>query len=379
MILAIVALSIFWPSLAHASSPGLKFYAKIEAGATQNLTPDFDPNNYSYSGTDDNINFLGDSKALDTLGVSDGYTFLWNGYITSTRTGTIKFQSFSDDGLVVKIDGTTVISSWIDQGGSQASFGSIYMVAGESYYFEAVFHENGGGEKIIFNWDNDIENTFSLVQNSAFSMSALVAIEPTPEPSPEPTPEEPTPTPTPTPEPSPEEPTPTPEPTPEPSPEPTPEPTPEPEPVDPGPNPETEPTPIEPENPVIIEPEVPQQPEQPVREIKPQIPTPQLTTPPAEELIEIETDPLPESNEIESIEPELELEETQIPEFIASIPLLGDIAESVVKFFDDLSKIGSDMTPEVREQAQKIVVVSVIVTQIVGVSAAAMASTSRRK
>jgi len=202
----------------------------------------------------------------------------------------------------------------------------------------------------------------------------------------------------PTPEPTPEI---TPEPEPETSPEPTPEPTPEPSPT-PQPEPTVPPTPTQPENPVIIEPEVPQEPERPIEEpaVEPTpepttseptpqptipseekpAPTPTETTEPIEEPTENEPGQIPNTDQTETPEPERELEETQIPEFIASIPLLGDLAESLVNFFNDLNKIGSDMSPEVRERAQKIIVVSIIVTQIVGVSAvAAMASTSRRK
>jgi hypothetical protein len=205
----------------------------------------------------------------------------------------------------------------------------------------------------------------------------------------------------PTPEPAPE---PTPEPSPQPSPEP--EPSPDPETSDPGPDPAPEiitPPSEENENPVIIEPEVPQELEQPTEEptVEPapepttQRPAPQPAIPPAEEPTpepttsqkpvekptENEPEPLPEPNQTETPkESERELEETTIPDFIANIPLIGDLAESIVKLFNELSNIGSDMDPEVREQAQKIVVVSIIVTQIVGVSAiAAMASTSRRK
>jgi hypothetical protein len=42
--------------------------------------------------------------------------------------------------------------------------------------------------------------------------------------------------------------------------------------------------------------------------------------------------------------------------------------EAVSKLVDNLRSIGSDMTPEVREQAQQVVVASVIVTQIATLS-----------
>jgi hypothetical protein len=50
-----------------------------------------------------------------------------------------------------------------------------------------------------------------------------------------------------------------------------------------------------------------------------------------------------------------------LPEVIVSIELA---LEAVSKLVDNLRSIGSDMTPEVREQAQQVVVASVIVTQV---------------
>jgi hypothetical protein len=134
---------------------------------------------------------------------------------------------------------------------------------------------------------------------------------------------------------------------------------------DPAVEPTPEPTPQKPSPQPTISPE------------KEPTPEPTPSEEPIEEPTENEPEPLPEPNETETPEPERELE---VPEFIANIPLLGDLAESLVNFFNDLNKVGSDMSPEVREKAQKIVVVAIVVTQIVGVSAvAAMASTSRRK
>jgi hypothetical protein len=43
---------------------------------------------------------------------------------------------------------------------------------------------------------------------------------------------------------------------------------------------------------------------------------------------------------------------------------IGLALEAVGKLINNLRSIGSDMTPEVREQAQQVIVASVIVTQI---------------
>jgi len=159
--------------------------------------------------------------------------------------------------------------------------------------------------------------------------------EPDPLPSAEPSPEvtqEPEviePSPEPTIEPSPE---PIPEPTVEPSPEPTVEPQPEPAPAPPvEPTPEPEPTVISPVSPVEpIEPEISPSP----------TPTPENTPTPV-------------------IEPKVE---QSLIENIAALPQLA--LEQLAKLGENLRSIGSDLSPEVREQSQQVIVASVIVTQV---------------
>jgi hypothetical protein len=165
---------------------------------------------------------------------------------------------------------------------------------------------------------------------------------PSPVPSPEPTPEV-SPTPEviePSPQPTPVEVEPTPEPTIEPTPEPTIEPSPEatvePQPV-PAPAPPVEPTP-EPQ-PTL------NSPVSPVEPIMPE--TSPLPT------------PTPENTPTPVLEPEAE--QTLI-ENLTQLPQLA--LEQLAKLGENLRSIGSDMSPEVREQSQQVIVASVIVTQI---------------
>ena len=176
---------------------------------------------------------------------------------------------------------------------------------------------------------------------------------PSPEPSPTPSPED-TPSPLPTPtevEPSPE---PTPEPSVEPSPEPTVEPTPEPTPeaiVEP--EPVVEPTP----QPIVestLEPTV-----EPTPEPQPTLNSPVSPVQPIKPTISPSPSPIPTNTPTLVLEPQAE--QTLI-ENIAELPQLA--LEQVAKLVENLRSIGSDMSPEVREQSQQVIVASVIVTQV---------------
>lgn len=193
---------------------------------------------------------------------------------------------------------------------------------------------------------------------------------PTSSPTPEPTPE-------PTLEPTPE---PTEEPTPEPTEEPTSEPTVEPEPST---EPSMEPVPS-PSQPVIPAPILTPDPER--EEIPQEIEQQEEMQQQEEQLIMPSEEPTPivEEKIIEDpiISEEELLEEGEIllengviiDENIAiALTLLDNPAELFSALFSDpqqiltaLSNIGADMSPEVREEAQDVVVVAVIVTQILG-------------
>ena len=214
-----------------------------------------------------------------------------------------------------------------------------------------------------------------------------------------------------------------------PEPEPTPEPTPEPEPE---PQPEPQPEPVQP--PIIyippVEPPAPEPPaeEPPVEEppaVEPPAEEPPVEEPPAEEPpapeeeppapVEeppTEAEPAPEEAPEPPAEPEVvqaeDVEASELPPdtpielangvvltagvvaalelFDNPAQLLSEVFTNPAQVFTALSNIGADMSPEVRETSEKVVVAAVIVGQIAtqsavaaAASAAAASSTYRRK
>jgi hypothetical protein len=193
-------------------------------------------------------------------------------------------------------------------------------------------------------------------------------VEPTPEPTVEPSPEPSIePTQEPTPEPSVE---PTLEPTIEPSPEPTVKPSPSPTPeatIEPSPEPSIEPIPeatVEPEPVVeptpepVVEP-TPDPTVEPTPEPQPTLISPVSPVEPIKPEISPSPTPTPTNTPTPVLEPEAE---QTLLENMAELPQLA--LEQVAKLVENLRSIGSDLTPEVREQAQQVIVASVIVTQI---------------
>ena len=194
------------------------------------------------------------------------------------------------------------------------------------------------------------------------------------EPSPSPSPEEPTPSPTPevTPSPSPTQ-TPSPTPSPEVTVEPSPEPT---TPVIPEPEPSQTP---EPEIPILPLPQEPEPTTLPT--IEPELLPEETLSPVTEEPSPKPTPSEPESTKEETLEQLMlaaEEDDPQLPEELLAIPLIGDIAGAVLDAFNALGNVGADMTPEVREQSEKVIIASVIVSQI-AIGASSISTSMNRK
>lgn len=188
----------------------------------------------------------------------------------------------------------------------------------------------------------------TLPADSPLRWYAGIAPTPSPTPSPSVTIE---PTPTPSLEPSLEpSPTPTLEPTPEPTPEPTQSPQPEPTPVP------TEPTlaPVVPTEP----PSEPTPTATPTPEPEPTqvavVETPEPTAEPSPTPIE----PSPVPSPIPSLNPQVVA--LEVPTQLMAIPGIEELAKAV----ENIMNIGSDMTPEQREESQAVAVAAVLVTQI---------------
>ncbi len=178
------------------------------------------------------------------------------------------------------------------------------------------------------------------------------------------------PTPTPTPEP---QPTVTPEPAPEPTREPDPEASAEPEPS-PSPEPpiEQKPKPILPEQRVEIKEEISADNieglVEELAEIQPQLLTEEQQTLIVEAAMEVFASAEQGSPEYEAALDALlvvaQADDIILDEELAAIPLIGNVAGAAVEVFNALGNAGADMSPQVREQSEKVVIGAIIVGQV---------------
>ena len=131
-----------------------EYYIGTYLGNYSNKTP------YK-EGVDANINFHGTWQDIDGNNnlqyggnhQNSHFTVRWEGEITAPYTGTVNFYSSHDDGARVKIDDSYVFNNWNLQGSRYYnSSGSMDMVEGQKYKFEAEMYEHGGGDVMRLYW-----------------------------------------------------------------------------------------------------------------------------------------------------------------------------------------------------------------------------------
>jgi uncharacterized repeat protein (TIGR02543 family) len=86
------------------------------------------------------------------------YTAMITGYLLAPSTGNFVFKTRSDDGFIMNLNGTSVISNWVDQGATaapnfNATSSSISLVEGNIYPIQIFFHQTGGGAEAHLFWN----------------------------------------------------------------------------------------------------------------------------------------------------------------------------------------------------------------------------------
>lgn len=140
-------LFFFCTNVFAAGSAGLNFETYAAGGATPSTTN----RTLLTTGTVPTINFNWGSGQVLNSGRSDGVIVHFFGYIKNDSSETATFGMTADDGIRLSINGTAVINSWQEDGGSLRS-GSYTMTAGQAYYVDIWYYENGGGALVNFYW-----------------------------------------------------------------------------------------------------------------------------------------------------------------------------------------------------------------------------------
>lgn len=173
IILAVVAMEFACVSMVKAQTNGLTYETYRGTGPSPSINPLTYPTVLS-TGVSANINYPTGSFGSNLLGSGriDQVIVRWTGYINIATTATYTFGASADDGVIVNIDNTSVINSWIDSGNGFRTGTPITLTAGV-YPITVWYYENGGGQAIVFQWYQN--NTWQVVPTTSFYVSQPVS------------------------------------------------------------------------------------------------------------------------------------------------------------------------------------------------------------
>ncbi len=83
----------------------------------------------------------------------DQFSGRWSGTVTIPTSGSYRFQTNSDDGVRLWLDGAPVIDNWTDHGPTDDTTSSLKLTAGQTVSVRLEWYENGGGAVIRLRWE----------------------------------------------------------------------------------------------------------------------------------------------------------------------------------------------------------------------------------
>ena len=94
---------------------------------------------------------------------TNSFSVRWTGFVQAPATGTYTFQTISDDGVRLWINGTQLVNNWTDHSATTNTANPINLVAGVKYAVTMEFFENGGDAVARLLWRTPGNTTFVAV------------------------------------------------------------------------------------------------------------------------------------------------------------------------------------------------------------------------
>jgi YVTN family beta-propeller protein len=94
---------------------------------------------------------------------ADHFTVKWTGTVQAEEGGIYRFQTLSDDGVRVTVNGQQVINNWTDHGPTTDTSPSITLEAGKRYAIVVDYYEKTGGAVMRLSWQKPGASGFSVI------------------------------------------------------------------------------------------------------------------------------------------------------------------------------------------------------------------------
>ena len=108
-----------------------------------------------------------DFTDINPASVTNDYSIIVEGFIYAATDGIYEFETLSDDGVRLMVDGSLVIDNWVNQS-AKIRTATVNLVSG----WKAIrieHYEAGGNQRLRFRWKKPGESAFGLPQASDLS------------------------------------------------------------------------------------------------------------------------------------------------------------------------------------------------------------------
>src|SRR5262249_49491070 len=113
--------------------------------------------------TDATVNFnWGNGSPSPSIGV-DTFSARWTGWVQAVESGSYRFQTVSDDGVRVWVNGQILINNWTDHPPTTHTSAAVTLTAGQKYDIKLEYYENTGGAVMQLLWQRPGQGTFAVI------------------------------------------------------------------------------------------------------------------------------------------------------------------------------------------------------------------------
>ncbi|MGE4051911.1 MAG: PA14 domain-containing protein, partial [Piscinibacter sp.] len=119
------------------------------------------------------IDFDWGTGAPGTGVTADNFSARWSGRLIVPVSGTYRFQTESDDGVRLTVNGVRLIDNWTDHAPTLDTSGGVNLVAGTQVDIVAEYYERGGGALMRLRWMMPGETAFAAVPAAQLLVPAV--------------------------------------------------------------------------------------------------------------------------------------------------------------------------------------------------------------
>jgi hypothetical protein len=150
--------------------------SQLYSSSTQGLLGQYFPNT-TLSGTPaltrtEAVNFDWGTGSPGTGVGTNSFSVRWTGQVSVPANGSYVFQTISDDGVRLWVNGAQLINNWSDHGTTTNNSAAVTLVAGQRYDIVLEYYEKTGGAVAKLNWQTPGTTTFVAIPLTQLHASA---------------------------------------------------------------------------------------------------------------------------------------------------------------------------------------------------------------